>query len=154
MTLVEKAKVLALSRHQNLYDGLPYGEAHLAVVVSILERHGLGDEFLAGGWLHDIIEDTATTLEELVAEFGETIALDVWAVTGVGENRRARNAAIYEKIAARPRAAVLKLADRIANARGHLIEMYRKEMPAFEQIVRPHVPTEMWVELEAIFSSN
>lgn len=57
-------------------------------------------------------------------------------MTGVGADREARNASAYAKIQEHPAAAVLKLADRIANveaSRGwpEKLEMYQHEWPSF-----------------------
>ena len=49
---------------------------------------------------------------------GVHVADLVWAVTGVGANRKERNQSIYDKIKNYPMAAVLKTADRIADLRG------------------------------------
>jgi (p)ppGpp synthase/HD superfamily hydrolase len=57
------------------YPGLrvPY-MSHPAGVVSILARHGFPELVQAAGALHDVIEDTPATFEELQTRFGERVA--------------------------------------------------------------------------------
>jgi (p)ppGpp synthase/HD superfamily hydrolase len=116
----------------------PY-TVHLAAVRRVLADFGLAGDLAVAAWLHDSVEDTPTTREQVAALFGEPVAVLVWAVTGRGPNRKARNADAYAKIvAAGASAATLKLADRIANAEAsradnpRLLAMYRDELPAFE----------------------
>ncbi len=60
---------------------LPY-IVHPEGVATILARHYPGrDDLEAAGWLHDVLEDTATTREELGARFGPDVLVLVDAVT-------------------------------------------------------------------------
>lgn len=92
MTLIEKAKAFA----EKVHTGQTYGgdkpyTYHLAAVVQEAERFKLPEEVVAAAWLHDTIEDTNTTREELINEFGEEVARLVWAVTDYdGKNRKER----------------------------------------------------------------
>ena len=53
---------------------LPY-IVHPAAIVSILQRAGFRDEcVLAAAWLHDVVEDTGVTLEEIQAAFPAKVA--------------------------------------------------------------------------------
>ena len=52
---------------------VPY-VSHPAGVAILLARHGFDDEVVAAGALHDVLEDTSATYEELVAEFGGRVA--------------------------------------------------------------------------------
>ncbi|MCA9694515.1 MAG: HD domain-containing protein [Nannocystaceae bacterium] len=52
---------------------VPY-MSHCAGVAITLARHGFADDVVAAGALHDVLEDTSTTYEELAAEFGARIA--------------------------------------------------------------------------------
>lgn len=53
---------------------MPY-IAHPAAIVSILERAGFCDEcVLAAAWLHDVVEDTRVTLEEIRTAFPAKVA--------------------------------------------------------------------------------
>ncbi|MCX4245059.1 HD domain-containing protein [Paraliomyxa miuraensis] len=57
------------------YPGLrvPY-MSHPAGVVSILARHGFAEDVQAAGALHDVLEDTPATFEDLRTRFGRRIA--------------------------------------------------------------------------------
>lgn len=145
---VKRARGFAVESHgDQRYGQAPYAE-HLATVVSILEECGFSGNHLAAGWLHDVVEDTDKTVDDLRVEFGEHVAQLVWAVTGGGE-REAHVATIYEKITAYPDAAVIKLADRIANIEAaqpgdRHSTRYASEHADFAIVIEPHVPTEMW----------
>lgn len=150
---VAAAQAFAAGAHVGQqYNGGLYTD-HLADVVRILTSFGFTeDDQLCAGWLHDVVEDTAATVDTVADLFGDGVAGLVWACTGVGDTRAQRTASIYRKIAASPEAAVVKLADRIANVEAaapdgrHLLR-YRAEAVAFEAAVRPHVPGPMWARL-------
>lgn len=132
------ARDYAVSAHgDQKYGEAPY-VTHLAAVVTVLKDFGFSGDLLVAGWLHDVLEDTKTTAAQLDMAFGSTVTHLVWAVTGVGKNRKERNENAYGKMEERPRAVILKLADRIANAeacakaRDHRLEMYQKEHPGFK----------------------
>lgn len=158
----EAARAFAIERHadQTYGDGAPYS-THLAAAVEVLGRFGHGDDaaLVCAAWLHDVVEDTETTREEVETRFGADVAALVWAVTNEpGENRAERARKTYPKIDATPRAIIVKLADRIANvesakrSRPDLHAMYRKEWTKFEAALRHEDgPTEMWAHLESLF---
>lgn len=116
-------------------------------------------DYLCAGWLHDVGEDTSTTLDEIERSFGSEVARLVDAVSGGGD-RAKHLASIYKKIAAHPDAAVLKLADRIANveacARGDKhAERYAGEHDGFAAAIQPHVySAEMWQRYERALGSR
>jgi len=152
---IQSARQFALERHAGqLYGDEPY-EVHLAAVEEVLTDHGFcADHWRAAAWLHDVVEDTETTIAEIEDRFGELVASLVWAVTGIGPTRAARNEDICRKIAEHPRAlAPLKLADRIANVeaakdRPKHLARYRAEQEGFSAAIRDHVPRSMWDRLE------
>lgn len=82
--LEERARFYATQRHKGQLrkDGkTPYIE-HPKAVVRILKEIGVKDEkTLASAWLHDVVEDTATSLEDIVREFGDKIAENVRYLT-------------------------------------------------------------------------
>jgi (p)ppGpp synthase/HD superfamily hydrolase len=51
----------------------PYIE-HAMGVALIVDRAGFGDEVVIAGLLHDVVEDTAATLEQVEARFGSAVA--------------------------------------------------------------------------------
>lgn len=147
--LVARAHAFAVSRHGEQKYGpvLPYSR-HLAWTVDVVRRFMPKDHpdyhaTLAAAWLHDVIEDTATTYDEVRDEFGSGVADLVYAVTdGPGRNRRERKLATYPKIVTTPGATFLKLCDRIANVEGAIqmnspfIDMYRREHREFTEALR------------------
>ncbi len=138
-----------------MHGDQPYGDepyvTHLDHVVDVLRIYGFDSPlYVDSGFLHDVLEDCPdTSYEELSKLFGQEVADIVRACSGFGENRKARTAMIYNNICDFPDAAIVKAADRISNASNaknrtrRLYDMYKKEMPAFIEIVRPHVPEPM-----------
>lgn len=153
--LYERARKFAAERHASqMYGDQPY-IVHLEAVREVLRWAGYedGHSLSIAAWLHDVVEDTETTIDEIRALFGENVADLVWAVTGVGANRTERNASMYEKCRRCPRAVYLKLADRIANveaARANdppKLKMYQKEMFAFHHNLKDWGLPSMWKRL-------
>lgn len=160
--LTSVARGYAILQHgSQLYDGRPYSY-HLEAVSAVLERFGhMSPELRAAAWLHDVVEDTEATAEDVSASFGRRVGELVWAVTSEpGKNRKERNALTYPKIRATAGATVLKLADRIANVEhsltgdGRLLGMYKKEHPAFKAAL--YVPGEdedLWAHLDSLLAT-
>jgi len=146
-----------VAHHDQTYDSHPYA-FHLAQVECILVEFGFdGDDWRAAAWLHDVLEDTETQKDVVQQLYGPDVANIVFAVSGFGANRKIRNQCIHDKIEAYPPAAILKLADRIANvehgkrnASKHF-DMYRQELPVFRELIQPKVPKDMWERLESLF---
>ena len=119
---VLKARKFAIKKHgDQKYGLLPY-EAHLINVVNVLLRNNIlcntpeNIDLWAAAWLHDILEDTDTSEEELIQNFGENICKIVWSLTdGVEGNRFEKKQVMYEKLINNKNAIIVKLADRIAN---------------------------------------
>lgn len=149
----------------DLYDGVPYVEGHVDKVVAALFEHRdiiiemVGEQafndLVVAAYLHDTVEDTNATIRMIARQFGLPVARLVWAVTGVGPNRKTRNADMARKIALYVLSAILKAADRIANVRASSPEkhrpMYWKEMDSFAVYIKPNVPPAMWETLLRTF---
>ena len=78
MTKIESAEFFAKDKHKHMTrkDGITPHSAHLASVVSYLKSLGITDEdVLCAGWLHDTIEDTDTTFDDLYERFGKKVAV-------------------------------------------------------------------------------
>lgn len=157
-TLPELARSLAVRAHDAQHYGeLPY-VAHLEQVVATLKRFDLATpEIEAAGWLHDVLEDTATTAENLLlAGIPTSVIAVVAAVTDEpGASRKERKAKTYPKIAANRNAVAVKLADRIANVEaGGKVEMYAREHPEFRRaLFNPeHGLSAVWAYLDAKFA--
>lgn len=142
MAKIARAREFAIKAHKKqLYGKQPY-VVHLDAVVKVLIRFGVSNEdLLTAGYLHDTIEDTATTIQELESTFGNVVASLVDAVTdGFGRNRKEKKERPYKLIPTVPGALVLKLADRIANVEAAkrqgnfgLLNMYAKEQLEFRR---------------------
>jgi len=125
-SLIQKAYILSKSSHgnQKRHSGDPYF-SHPLAVAEILADLKLDQESVITGLLHDVVEDTEVTLDEIEAEFGEEIAKLVDGVTKLGkiesipsnervaENFRKLALAMSEDI----RVLLVKLADRVHNMR-------------------------------------
>lgn len=162
--LVAKAREFAERKHVGqLYGALPVNMIiHLDAVYHILVEAGETDhEILAAAYLHDVVEDTDTFLEEIKREFGQRVADLVHAVTDEpGANRAERKAKTYGKIAQHWHCVRIKLADRIANTRYSKAEksgqltMYIKEYPTFrEKLFTTEHNQDLWKQLDDLMRS-
>jgi (p)ppGpp synthase/HD superfamily hydrolase len=151
---IKKALDFAVKAHgDQRYGPHPY-KFHLLSALSVGFEFGVTEpKVLIALALHDTIEDTEATHNELDQEFGVDVADLVHRVSNEqGRNRKARSLATYPKIAPFPSARLVKLADRIANTRNCWIEvqdrdankrnksklgMYRKEYGGFRKALRP-----------------
>ncbi|RSD29058.1 HD domain-containing protein [Mesobacillus subterraneus] len=76
MELIEKALQIAAAAHEGQYrknTKIPY-IAHPVAVGMILQKAGYSDDLVAAGILHDTVEDTGLTMEDIEREFGRNIA--------------------------------------------------------------------------------
>lgn len=140
MSIVEAARQLAHKAHAGQLYGPDLYATHCERVVNILDNACILDlppEVLAAAWLHDVLEDTSTTFSDIVTACDAKTALLVQACTGIGANRKERNALIYSNMQQYPEAALIKAADRLDNVRSCVatgdsrLEMYRKEQERF-----------------------
>ena len=85
---IEKAVRLATKMHegQKRKSGDPY-IVHPLAVMKILQDWKMDEDTVIAGVLHDTVEDTGLTLEEIKREFGETVAFLVDGVTKLGKAR-------------------------------------------------------------------
>ena len=126
IALIEKAIVFARDKHkdQKRKDGSPYIIHPLAVAEVVLEM-GLDQDAVLGALLHDCIEDTDASFDDIAKKFGRTTAELVEGVTKLTradfssteeaqmENLRKMFMAMSKDI----RVVLIKIADRLHNMR-------------------------------------
>ena len=86
LSMIEKAYQVAKAAHKDQVrkSGEPY-IIHPLCVGIILADLELDKESIAAGLLHDVVEDTPMTTEDVAAEFGDEVALLVDGVTKLGQ---------------------------------------------------------------------
>ncbi len=122
--LVQRVYATARKWHKGQYrkSGEEY-ITHPVAVATILAELGIGPITIAAALLHDTVEDTDYSLENLRAEFGEEIAMLVDGVTKLDKvtyGDAAQAETVRKMIVAMSkdiRVLVIKLADRLHNAR-------------------------------------
>lgn len=133
ISMIEKAYKIAFEAHKNQFrkSGEPYiiHPLNVAIILADLE---LDKETIIAGILHDVVEDTVMTDEDLRREFGDDVALLVDGVTklekiplsGTGEQSDAKLEMQAENLrkmflamAKDIRVIMIKLADRLHNMR-------------------------------------
>lgn len=119
MNLEKRAELIAIKAHKaQAYDELYPYEYHLFEVVNIVKEVTDDKTLIVSAMLHDILEDTGLSYNDIKKEFGEEIAEIVYCVTDeLGRNRKERKAKTYPKIASNDNAIFIKICDRIANIR-------------------------------------
>ena len=123
---IEQAYTIAKKAHEGQFrrSGEPY-IMHPVAVAKILFEIGMDNECLIGALLHDVVEDTKVSIDDVQNLFGGEVALLVDGVTKLGkiplttreevqaENIRKMFMAMNEDI----RVIIIKLADRLHNMR-------------------------------------
>lgn len=134
LDLIHKAYNLASEAHgdQRRVSGVPY-ILHPTSVACILVELGMDTESVVAALLHDVVEDTDVTIEEIIKEYGKEIAHLIDGVTKLRKipytNREIRQAENVRKMFIAMsddiRVIIIKLADRLHNMR--TIECMREQ---------------------------
>ena len=141
--LTQKAERYARDAHAGQFrkwTSCPVGYIeHPARVAATIAAHPAATpEMVAAAWLHDVVEDTSRTLQDIEREFGPEVAALVYGMTqpskGSKELRAERRRIDREFMAAQPyEVKLIKLADRVANLRdldgapGQYVRLFKRE---------------------------
>jgi len=134
-------------REQKRLSGEPY-VIHPLSVARILADLNMDATTVVGGLLHDVLEDTETTYEELANLFGKDVADIVEGVTKIGKirfrNLREAQAENFRKLilatAKDIRVVIVKLADRLHNMRTLRHHRREKRIRIAEETLEVYAP--------------
>ena len=156
MEVVRKARAFAKKHHgDKVYAGVaPFVESHLDVVAAICRPYG--EDAMVVAYLHDVVEETNLTIQDIEEEFGPVVARWVWVVTDPDlPNRRMKKEASNKKFQEAGYednvALIVKAADRLANMSfgywkgDSFFQMYLKELADFRSAAyRDGLCDEIW----------
>jgi GTP pyrophosphokinase len=147
--LVKKAYEVAYRMHdgQKRLSGEPY-IIHPMNVASILDELGLDERAIAAGLLHDVVEDTSYTKEDMAREFGEDIADLVEGVTKISEIKsQSKESEAAENIRKMLMATIkdvrvmlIKLADKTHNVRTLKFQPTEKQKRIAKEVLSLYAP--------------
>ena len=161
MVTETQALAFAKEKHKNQrYGSHPY-DVHFLEVVALLKKYGADKVGILAGYLHDTMEDTETTYEEIKFSFGVDVADIVYLLTDKpGKNRTERHLATYHLIRGSKTATLVKLCDRMANMQQCLrskdlarSKMYSKEYMSFKFALFSDIVEheQVWKDLDEVF---
>ncbi len=149
MPLIKKAYDLACSAHENQkrQSGEPY-IIHPLEVAGILAEMGMDTNTICAGLLHDVIEDTDYTYEDLKREFNIEVADLVEGLTKIGkiqyktkEEQQADNVRkMLMAMAQDIRVIIIKLADRLHNMRTLKYKAVEKQKETAKETLDIYAP--------------
>jgi len=148
-TKIKSAYQLAEAAHngQKRISGEAY-ISHPVAVACILAELGMDSDTITAALLHDVVEDTEISLEDIIKQFGHDIALLVDGVTKLGkvplstkeeqqsENVRKMLLAMSQDI----RVIVIKLADRLHNMRTLSVKTPQKQRDTALETMEIYAP--------------
>jgi len=147
--IIKKAYDFALEAHQFQLrkSGEPY-ITHCLSVASILADMGMDSASVCAGLLHDVVEDTDTTVEDIREMYGNDIAVIVDGVTKLGKleivSKAERQAESFRKMflamAKDIRVILTKLADRLHNMRTLDVHSPSKQVEIARETMEIYAP--------------
>ena len=125
--IIEKAFKFAREAHKGIRrrSGEPYILHPIAVATIVIQEIGLGSTSISAALLHDVVEDTDYTVEDIEAQFGKKIARIVDGLTkisgGIFGDQASLQAENFRKLLLTMgedvRVVLIKMADRLHNMR-------------------------------------
>ncbi len=146
--LIQKSFKIANEAHKEMRrkSGEPYILHPLAVALIVVKEMGLGPTAVAAALLHDVVEDTEWTIEEIEKEFGKKIATIVDGLTKIQSSKKldlklgvSEQTENFKKmiltLSDDVRVILVKLADRLHNMRTlGSMELHKRLKIAYETI--------------------
>ena len=147
--LIKKAYDLAYKMHdgQVRKSGDPYISHPLNVAMMLCELNA-GPATIAAGLLHDVVEDTAVSLEEVKKEFGRDVANIVDGVTKISKLKYMTKEKVLAKshtkillaMAKDVRVILVKLVDRLHNMRTMQFQSAEKQLRISKETLELYAP--------------
>jgi guanosine-3',5'-bis(diphosphate) 3'-pyrophosphohydrolase len=159
--MIRKAFDMALESHKDMRrkSGEPYIYHPIAVAQIAAEEIGLGTTSIVCALLHDVVEDTDVTLEDIELEFGKKVAKIIDGLTkisGVFDTNSSLQAENFRKmlltLADDVRVILIKLADRLHNMRTMEFMPRDKQLKLSSETVYLYAPLAHRLGLYAIKS--
>ncbi|MGN6179713.1 MAG: RelA/SpoT family protein [Mucilaginibacter sp.] len=159
--MIRKAFDMALESHAAMRrkSGEPYIYHPIAVAQIAAEEIGLGTTSIVCALLHDVVEDTDVTLEDIEREFGKKVAMIIDGLTkisGVFDTNSSLQAENFRKmlltLADDVRVILIKLADRLHNMRTMEFMPRDKQLKLSSETVYLYAPLAHRLGLYAIKS--
>jgi len=159
--MIRKAFDMALESHKDMRrkSGEPYIYHPIAVAQIAAEEIGLGTTSIVCALLHDVVEDTDVTLDDIEREFGKKVARIIDGLTkisGVFDTNSSLQAENFRKmlltLADDVRVILIKLADRLHNMRTMEFMPRDKQLKLSSETVYLYAPLAHRLGLYAIKS--
>ncbi|MBS4770480.1 bifunctional (p)ppGpp synthetase/guanosine-3',5'-bis(diphosphate) 3'-pyrophosphohydrolase [Carnobacteriaceae bacterium zg-ZUI240] len=149
VTFVKKAYEFAEHAHRSMQrkSGEPY-IIHPIQVAGILANLHMDPHTVAAGFLHDVVEDTEYTYDDMVTHFSQSVADIIEGVTKIGqveyqskaENKAENHRKMLLAMAQDFRVIIVKLADRLHNMRTMEYQTEHKQQQKSEETLEIYAP--------------
>ncbi|MBF0780385.1 MULTISPECIES: bifunctional (p)ppGpp synthetase/guanosine-3',5'-bis(diphosphate) 3'-pyrophosphohydrolase [unclassified Granulicatella] len=149
VSFIQKAYAFAKKAHEGIVrkSGEPY-IIHPVQVAGMLAKLYMDPFTVATGFLHDVVEDTEYTYEDMVKEFSQTVADLIEGVTKIGqveyqskvENKAENHRKMLLAMSNDLRVIIIKLADRLHNMRTMEYQTPEKQKQKSEETLEIYAP--------------